>query len=98
MWIGTMWVRWKEPENPDISLKGPTQTYSLTDTHPGLQQRVSSSEVTRDAQGKTRSRTGVITAIVPLLCNTLGQSANGQYLACVEPSPNMTNSESALAW
>lgn len=47
MWILTIWVRWKEPKNPDFPLEG-LCTDSLTATHPGRWQRVNSSGGIRD--------------------------------------------------
>lgn len=91
----------EEAGNPDVPLRG-LRTVSLTGTYFGLQWRNGSLRGTRDIQGKTelcgfRMRAEGTATIVPLLSRPPVQPTGECHLACVEPSLNMADYESALA-
>lgn len=95
-------VRLKELVDPDVPLKSPRTEYLLSDTHLGLQQRVHSTEGSRDIREKTelcgtRAKARGKAAIVPLLAAPLAESADRHHLAHIKPSPCLTNSEAVLA-
>lgn len=94
---------WKAVGNSGVLLKG-SDIDSLTLRHPPrLQQRDGDSGDARHIQGETKLcgfkvRVGGIVIIVSVLSPTPVHPAGWHHLSSVQSSPQMTRSQSVLAW
>lgn len=86
-----VWVKQKESENP--------HTDSLTDTHPGLQQRFGDSGDARDIWGKTELHSvGARDRETAYIAFLWGPFWGSLQVTILPSLPHTANSEAALVW